>query len=143
MRKKELAAMKVEGFCSAMDVVATSGEPLATVASRMRFNDVGCVPIIDNGTLSGILTERDLARAVADGVDPRTTVVGDYMSSSPIVVEADETLADATRVMVDGGIRHLPVLDHGRMIGVMSMRDILAELLWTKQITNDDQNGGR
>lgn len=125
-----VSTMRVESFCSPMDVIATSAEPLADAASRMRFNDVGCVPVIDGGRLTGILTERDLARAVADGVDPRVMVVADYMSAQPIVVDADATVREATRVMIDAGIRHLPVLEKGRMVGIMSMRDILAELLW-------------
>jgi CBS domain-containing protein len=130
-----LTLMTVQDFCSPMDVIAASSEPLANAASRMRFNDVGCVPVIDGGRLLGILTERDLARAVADGIDPRKVVVADYMTSEPIVVDADATVVEATRVMVDAGIRHLPVLDKGRMVGVMSMRDILAELLWSKVLT--------
>ena len=134
--------MRVDSFCSPMDVIAASGEPLANAASRMRFNDVGCVPVIDNGRLSGILTERDLARAVADGIDPRNTVVADYMSPEPIVVEADTSVGEATRVMVDAGIRHLPVLERGRMVGVMSMRDILAELLWSNALPSEAERNG-
>jgi CBS domain-containing protein len=137
-----LTLMTVQDFCSPMDVIAASGEPLANAASRMRFNDVGCVPVIDNGRLSGILTERDLARAVADCVDPRKAVVADYMTSQPIVVDAEATVVEATRVMIDAGIRHLPVLEDGRMVGVMSMRDILAELLWSKVLTRTDGPDG-
>jgi CBS domain-containing protein len=97
--------------------------------------------VIDEGRLTGILTERDLARAVADGADPRVSVVADYMSAEPIVVDADATVAEASRVMIDAGIRHLPVLDHGRMVGVMSMRDILAELLWTHNLPDEIPDG--
>ena len=144
MEKKDLvSAMRVDSFCSAMDVIAASSEPLANAASRMRFNDVGCVPVIDNGRLEGILTERDLARAVADGIDPQTALVADYMSLEPIVVQADATVGEATRVMIDAGIRHLPVLEGGRMVGVMSMRDILAELLWSKALPSERENGKR
>jgi len=136
-----LTLMTAESFCSPMDVVAASSEPLANAASRMRFNDVGCVPVIDDGRLSGILTERDLARAVADGVDPRNAVVADYMTPQPIVVDADASIVEAARVMVDAGIRHLHVLEDGRLVGVMSMRDILAEILWSHLLAPTDRTG--
>ena len=124
--------MKIEGFCSPLDVIARPEEPLADAASRMRFNDVGCVPVIDQGQLAGILTERDLTRAVADGADGRRVVVADYMTSEPIVVDPETDAIDASRIMIDAGVRHLPILKDGRLVGVVSMRDIVAELLWSR-----------
>jgi CBS domain-containing protein len=132
-------AATIAGFCSHKDVIAAPAEALAIAASRMRFNDVGCVPVIDGGRLTGILTERDLARAIADGIDPREVAVADYMTPEPIVVDSDATVVEASRVMVDAGIRHLPVLENGQVVGVLSMRDILAELLWSKVLTPLDR----
>lgn len=112
-----------------MDVVADAGESLTDVASRMRFNDVGCVAVIEHGTLVGILTERDLVRAVADGNDFEKLVVADYMTPEPVAVSPETDAREAGRVMVQAGIRHLPVVENDRLLGVMSMRDIVVELI--------------
>jgi CBS domain-containing protein len=123
--------MKVDDLSNPLDVVAAPEETLANAASRMRYNDVGCVPVLSHGQLVGILTERDLSRAVADGADPDRTSVGDYMASDPIVIASGSDARDAARVMVEAGVRHLPIVRDGRLLGVMSMRDIVAELLWS------------
>jgi CBS domain-containing protein len=120
--------MRVDELTSPMDVVAYSGEVLADAASRMRYNDVGCVPVLDGHKLVGILTERDLARAAADGADPRVLEVADYMTPEPTVVAPGTDIREAVRIMVDAGVRHLPVVDRGELRGVMSMRDVISRL---------------
>jgi CBS domain-containing protein len=125
--------MKIEELGSPLDVVAASHEVLTDAASRMRFNDVGCVPVLERGELVGILTERDLARALADGADPHTATVADYMTPDPIAIDSQTDVRDAARIMIDSGVRHLPLVERGRLLGVMSMRDIVAELLWSGQ----------
>ena len=123
--------MKVDALSSPLDVLAVSDETLTNAASRMRYNDVGCVPVVDGGALVGILTERDLSRAVADGADPHRRTVAEYMTSDPIVIPSSCEARDAARVMIDAGVRHLPIVDNGRLLGVISIRDIVAELLFT------------
>lgn len=122
--------MTIDGMYEPMDVVARSGESLADVASRMRFNDVGSVIVIDSGHLVGILTERDLARAIADSTD-RTSVVGDYMTPEPVYATPATEVDEAARMMIVAGFRHLPVVDDGRLVGVLSMRDILSSIVWS------------
>ena len=129
--------MRVDGLSSPLDVVVYTGEFLVDAASRMRFNDVGCVPVLDGAELVGILTERDLARAIADGIDPRNVEVGDYMTPDPTVVTPDTDIAEAARIMVRQGIRHLPVMEDGRLMGVMSMRDIVLELAWDGDVLEE------
>ena len=121
--------MKVDSMSAPLDVVAYAGELLADAASRMRFNDVGCVPVIDAGELVGILTERDLTRALADGIDPNKVEVIEYMTPDPVVIGPEADAREAAKVMVDASIRHLPIVWDNRLIGVMSMRDVVAELL--------------
>jgi CBS domain-containing protein len=117
--------MRVDELTSPLDVVAYRDEVLADAASRMRYNDVGCVPVIEGARLIGILTERDLARAAADGADTKTVEVADYMTPDPVSVAPGTDVREAARIMVDAGVRHLPIVERGRFVGVMSMRDIV------------------
>ena len=89
-------------------------------------------PVFEGQHLVGIITERDLTAAVAEGADPVTTPVSDYMTPAPEVLGPDNELADAAHLMLELGIRHLPVVRSGRLVGVLSMRDVL----------NDDAYGG-
>lgn len=126
--------MQVSALYNPLTVMANEWETLADVASRMRFNDVGSAAVLRDGALTGIVTERDLTRALADGVDPRAAVVSDYMTMEPAVVDPETDAKEAARIMVDGGIRHLPVVDdEGRLLGLLSVRDVLLELIWTPQ----------
>jgi CBS domain-containing protein len=122
--------MKIDGMYEPMDVVAQSGESLADVAARMRFNDVGSVIVIDHGELIGILTERDLARALADSTD-RASVVADYMTPDPVYATPQTEMDEAARMMISAGFRHLPIIKRGRLVGVLSMRDILSSIAWS------------
>ena len=124
-------AKTIEGMYEPMDVIAQSNEPLADAAARMRFNDVGSVLVIDDGELVGILTERDLARAFADGPDPRLASVGDYMTPDPLFATPATEVEDAARMMIVAGFRHLPIIEAGKLVGVLSMRDILSSLVWS------------
>jgi len=121
--------MTVDSLSSQLDVIAAADESLADVASRMRWNDVGSVAVMDHGKLAGVLTERDLTRAIADGANPVESRVEDYMTTDPIAVSAGTAIREAARIMVNSGVRHLPVLDNGQLVGILSMRDIVAALV--------------
>jgi CBS domain-containing protein len=81
----------------------------------------------------GILTERDMTRAVADGVDVRTAEVGDYMTPEPVIVAPHISVAEAAEIMVTTGVRHLPVVDRGQLVGVLSIRDIVLDRVWSRK----------
>lgn len=127
--KLGVLSMKVRVADEAADVTGTSEEPLADAASRMRFNDVGTLAVIDAGRLIGILTERDLTRALADGVDPRVTTVADYMTPEPPFACASTEPSESVRTMTSHGLRHLPMVEEGRVVGLVSLRVALAGLL--------------
>lgn len=129
--------MEVDRISNPMDVTVDPGESLSSAASKMRWNDVGCAAVMDRDILVGILTERDLTRAAADGVRPDNSPVADYMTPKPIVVSPDTPADFAARKMVSAGVRHLPILEGGRLIGVLSIRDVLADLLWTEEVDLD------
>ena len=98
--------------------------PLAEVAERMIGREVGAVLVLDGDRLEGILTERDVLRAVAQGIR-EDAVVGDWMTSDPETIEPDETTEHAATLMMHGGFRHLPVVDGGAVVGILSIRDLM------------------
>jgi CBS domain-containing protein len=107
-------------------VVATHpDESLTDIATRMRSNGVSAVAIMEDERLVGIITERDLMRAVADGLNPRGTLASAYMTASPHTIAPSEDASEAAHTMVERGVRHLPVVEEGRVVGFVSARDLL------------------
>ena len=104
---------------------AQADESLDVAADRLSWHQVGALPVLEGQHLVGIITERDVTAAMAEGADPVTTPVSDYMTPAPEVLRPDSDLADAAHLMLELGIRHLPVVRGGRLVGVLSMRDLL------------------
>jgi signal-transduction protein with cAMP-binding, CBS, and nucleotidyltransferase domain len=102
--------------------------PVTEVAKRMVAKDVGAVLVFDDDGLCGILTERDVLRAVADGIDEKT-LVRDRMTTNPETLDADDTTQHAAVLMIHGGFRHLPVVEQGEVVGVLSIRDLMRVVL--------------
>ena len=102
--------------------------PVTEVAKRMVAKDVGAVLVFDDDGLCGILTERDVLRAVADGLDD-TTLVRERMTANPETLDADDTTEHAAVLMIHGGFRHLPVVEQGDVVGVLSIRDLMRVVL--------------
>jgi len=98
------------------------------VAKRMVAKDVGAVLVFEEGAICGILTERDVLRAVADGIDD-ATLVRDRMTPNPETLDADDTMEHAAVLMIHGGFRHLPVVEQGEVVGVLSIRDLMRVVL--------------
>jgi len=100
---------------------------LAQVAKKMRGDDADSVAVMSEGRLLGIITERDLVRAIADGIDPQQTKADVVMSADPATVTDDEEVAVVAVKMMRLGIRHLPVVDSkGAPVGLISARDLVA-----------------
>ena len=104
---------------------AQADESLDVAADRMNWHQVGALPVLEGQQLVGIITERDVTAAMAEGADPVITPVSDYMTPAPEVLGPDNELADAAHLMLELGIRHLPVVRGGQLLGVLSMRDAL------------------
>jgi CBS domain-containing protein len=102
--------------------------PVTEVAKRMVAKDVGAVLVFDEDALCGILTERDVLRAVADGLDD-STLVRDRMTPHPETLDADDSTEHAAVLMIHGGFRHLPVVERGKVVGVLSIRDLMRVVL--------------
>ncbi|MGB8274867.1 MAG: CBS domain-containing protein [Alphaproteobacteria bacterium] len=105
-------------------------------AELMAERRVGAVLVTKSGTLEGIFTERDLAtRVVAKGRDPNVTKLSDVMTKNPDVLAPDDPAEDALTRMRAGDYRHMPVMDGNRIVGIVSIRDLYAEV--HKQLEND------
>ena len=103
---------------------------VAEAAQVMRDHRVGAVLISEDGRLSGILSERDVTyRAVAAGLDPNTTAVSEVMTRNVITAPPETRAVNGLQQMAENQIRHLPVVDGGSVIGIVSLRDFLAEEL--------------
>ena len=102
-------------------------DTLGEVAERMTELNVGAVVVKDFGTLIGILTERDLLKAMAARVHSSEARVREWMTAEPVTATTETDVEDAARVMLERGFRHLPVLDdHGNVVGVVSLRRVVA-----------------
>lgn len=95
-------------------------------AKYMAEKNVGAVCVLEGDRLVGILSERDImTRVVAPGRDPKTTRVGDVMTPNPVVVDASESYENCIRMMKTANFRHLPVVDQDKLLGLLSLRDLL------------------
>jgi CBS domain-containing protein len=117
--------MDIRQLCR-FDVSTIDPEAMLVEASlRMETMEVSSFPVVRAGELVGIITERDVVRAVAEGDDVRMTNVGAYMTPDPFTARVDEDSTIVARRMMDRGVRHLPVTDDGRFVGIISARDLL------------------
>jgi len=97
---------------------------LVGAAELMWREQTGSLVIVDAGKIVGIITERDVLRTVAAGKDLASITVGDVMTSDVITTTPHTPLRDAARTMARHWIRHLPVVEDGRLVGMISQRDI-------------------
>jgi CBS domain-containing protein len=100
-------------------------DTLGEVAEKMMNRNVGAVIVKDYGRLIGILTERDMLRAMASRMHTSEARVRQWMTPDPVTAPPDMSLDDAATVMLDHGFRHLPVVDGSNVIGIASLRRVL------------------
>jgi len=99
---------------------ATLGEAAAAMAER----GVGAVVVMEGDAIAAILTERDVMKAVAAGQDG-SAPVADWMTRHPETIEPEDTTDHAASLMIHGGFRHLPVVVEGKVVGIVSIRDLM------------------
>jgi CBS domain-containing protein len=108
------------------DVVTVSAQDtFAHAASVLHEHRISSVVVMDGDRPAGIVTERDLVNVVADGSDPTSLTVERQTATELATAEPKTDIADAARLMAQRRIRHLPVLDHGRLVGIISIRDLM------------------
>jgi CBS domain-containing protein len=107
-------------------VAAAASTTVAAAARLMRESHVGAVLVVEEDRLAGVFTERDaLFRVIAEGRNVEATTLGDVMTRNPQTIHPDNPFADALHIMYEGGFRHVPVVEDGRPIGMISARDAL------------------
>jgi CBS domain-containing protein len=108
-------------------IVVAPEDTLGEVAERMTAVNVGAVIVKDYGRMIGILTERDLLKAMAARVHTSEARVRQWMTEDPVTASADADCEEAAQVMLEHGFRHLPVLDDsGNVTGIVSLRRVVA-----------------
>jgi CBS domain-containing protein len=102
--------------------------PVGEAARLMKEQDIGDVIVLDDGHVCGIVTDRDLVvRTLAEGHDPDATKVGEVCSSDPVTLPPDAEVSEAVKIMRQKALRRLPITDHGRPVGVVSLGDLAIE----------------
>lgn len=113
----------------AMSSELVTVEPTATVAEAatvMGERRIGCLLVLHEGDLAGIFTERDIVRALASHFDAAGHTVENWMTRAPVTIRPDAKVQEGLDMMLSGNFRHLPVVDGGRLVGVVSIRDLSA-----------------
>jgi CBS domain-containing protein len=120
--------MRVKDLMTCPAETVGASESVRAAAQRMRGTDVGLLPVVSEGQIVGIVTDRDITvRGTAEGRDPDRTRVRDVMTPQVITCSPDDEVSEAARLMVHKAIRRLLVVDSfGRLIGVISVDDLAA-----------------
>ncbi|HEY8787168.1 MAG TPA: CBS domain-containing protein [Candidatus Limnocylindria bacterium] len=112
--------MKVRELMTKQPTTVEPDATLGEVATLMKQHDCGSIPVVEGGRLVGIVTDRDIVvRGVAAGADPKTQRVSKVMSSDPVTVGPDDDVMDAEKKMADRQIRRLPVVEGGKLVGII------------------------
>src|SRR5687768_13297772 len=107
-------------------VTATADMTVAAASRLMKHKRVGAILVVENGRLAGIFTERDaLFRVIAEGRAPEETKLAEVMTVNPRTIAPDRPFGHALHLMYEGEFRHVPVVENGRPLGVVSARDAL------------------
>jgi CBS domain-containing protein len=114
-------------------------DTLGEAAQRMADQHVGSAVVLDHGRLIGIVTERDLLRAMAGRVHPSEARVREWMTSDPVVASESTSPGEAAWTMLEHGFRHLPVVDEGRTVGIVSLRDVMR---WSMHVEPGSEHVG-
>lgn len=124
-RKRRAADSSVRAAMTPQPQTVAPTTSVAEAAEILRREDVGSVPVVDGGRLVGILTDRDIAlRTVAERRDPATVTAGEIASSEPVTVEPTDSLDEALRLMARRQVRRLPVVEHGKLVGMLAQADV-------------------
>ena len=120
-----LAAVATLAEVMTKDVLTVEpSDTIGEAAEKMTGADVGAVVVSDFGRLIGILTERDVMRAVAGRVHSSEARVREWMTPDPVTMTQDASVEEAGETMIDRGFRHIPVVDGERAVGIVSIRDV-------------------
>jgi CBS domain-containing protein len=120
--------MKISEIMTQAAVTDSSDDTLTEACDKMRHNQTSSILIMDGERLVGIVTERDVVKAVARGLDPKQTTVKDLMTTDLVTIGPMTTLKEAANIMATKWIRHLPILEGSKVVGMISQRDLTGVL---------------
>jgi citrate synthase len=115
----------VADVMSAPPLTAEASETIAAASGRMNERKVGSIVVVDGESAVGILTERDLVRFAASGAAASETKVSEWMTPEPGTISSTQEVAEAWQSLAEHGYRHIPVVDDGKLVGIVSMRDLM------------------
>jgi CBS domain-containing protein len=127
--------MRVGDIMQREVITIDAQDSFAQAARVLHEHAISSVVVKGRDRPSGIVTERDLVALVAEGLDPAGTKVGERMSRDLVTVQPKTDIAEAAKVMAEHGIRHLPVVDRGKLAGIISIRDLMT---WAVQEMTGD-----
>ena len=120
---------------TARDIMTTPAETLAPTATlteaaqQLRDLNVGSLPILDGDHLAGVVTDRDIVvRGVAEGLDPSSATVAEVATGAVVTVDVDDDAAEVARIMGERQVRRVPVVDGGRLVGLIAQADVARDL---------------
>ena len=121
-------AQSIREIMTADPRTVEAGATVADAAREMRDGDVGSVVVVENGTVAGIITDRDIAvRVVAQGLDPDATRVSDVATMRPVTLTVDQSVDDAIRLVREQDVRRIIVVQDDRAAGIVSLGDLAIE----------------
>jgi CBS domain-containing protein len=123
--RKEIFEMLVREAMGGPVDICSADTTITQVAKKMADEDHGAMPVIQNGLLVGIITERDVLKSVGLGNNPELTQVKELMTPDPDYLEPEVSVEDAADWMLAAGYRHLPVVEDGHILGILSVKDVL------------------
>ena len=117
--------MKLGSLVGGSATVIGREATVAEAAEALIADGVGSLAVVEGRTLVGIITERDVVRCVSEGADPEDEAVADWMSEAPDTFGPDVEVREAAAWLLEMGYRHMPVMQDGELLGIVSIRDIL------------------
>lgn len=117
-------------------------EPVIHALEVMAEKDIGALPVMEGKAVLGMFSERDYARKIVQfGHSSRDFTVREMMTEDVHFITPDKTLEDAMRLMTERKVRHLPVIEGDRIIGILSMRDVVDRLIYEQNLIIQDLEG--
>ncbi len=120
--------MKISEIMTKAAVTDSADDTLAQACDKMRHAQTSSMLIMDGDRLVGIVTERDVVKTVAQGLDPKQTRVKDIMTTDIVTIGPMTTLKEAANIMATKWIRHLPIVEGSKVVGMISQRDLTGVL---------------
>ena len=122
-----MSPVQVSDLMTPAAVTDDPDDTLAEACARMRSQQTGSLLVMEGSRLTGIVTERDVLRTVAEGIDPKNCSLRDVMTTEVVTIGPETALREAAEIMFQKWFRHLPVVtEDGRVMGIISLRDLLS-----------------